>query len=327
MATTTRPAPPAASIGTVYVTTPYLARFEFRTRGLSLRTRQPHRSILAGRHASRVRGRGLDFAEIRAYLPGDDIRSVDWKASLRSGDLLVRTYTEERDHPMLFVVDQRMAMFFGSRRALKSVVAAELCALGAWIAFRGGDRVGAVVFNDSECHNIRPLRSRARLQQIFESVARLNNTLHAESPARANYAQLNRALEGALHLATHDHLVCVISDFVGADERTLQLLRELRAHNDVLGALVFDPLGQRLPAGGRLVATEGELQIEIDFGKRAVREPMAELFAQHLQRSADLLRRSGAPLLALNTEQDTLAQLRRQLGWVGARAAAGRSAP
>lgn len=305
---------PAASIGSVYVTADYLARFEYRTRHLSLRPRQPHSSILSGRNASRVRGRGLDFAELRNYLPGDDIRALDWKATLRSGRPLVRTYNEEHDRPMLFVVDQRMAMFFGSRRALKSVVAAEMCALGAWTAFNGGDRVGAVLFNDEEIRTLRPLRSRAWLQRLFDTLAGMNQTLRAENPARANYAQLNHALAGALNLAGHDHLVCVISDFVGADDDTLRLLRELRAHNDVLGALVFDPLGQNLPPEGRIVASGGELQVELDFGQRRVREPLGRLFEQHLREAATLLRRSGAPLLMLNTEQDTLAQLRRQLG-------------
>jgi len=307
-------APPVSSIGSVYVTADYLARFEYRTRHLSLRPRQPHSSVLSGRNASRVRGRGLDFAELRNYLPGDDIRALDWKATLRSGRPLVRTYNEEHDRPMLFVVDQRMAMFFGSKRALKSVVAAEVCALGAWTAFNGGDRVGAVLFNDKESHALRPLRSRAQLQRLFENLAEMNNALRAESPARANYAQLNRALEGALNLAGHDHLVCVISDFVGADNDTLRLLRELRAHNDVLGALIFDPLGYNLPPEGRVVASEGELQIELDFGRSRVRDPLARLFEQHLRDAATLLRRSGAPLLMLDTSQDTLTQLRHQLG-------------
>lgn len=304
----------ADSIGTVYVTADHLARLEHRISGLSLHPHQPRTSVLSGRNAARVRGRGLDFAELRGYVVGDDIRTVDWKASLRSGRPTVRAYTEERDRPLLLIVDQRMAMFFGSRRALKSVIAAELSALGAWLAFHAGDRVGAIVFDDQTRHFLRPLRSRAQLQQLFNTIERLNRALHAENTVPADYAQLNRALEAALNVAGHDHLVWILSDFAGADERTLQLLRELRAHNDVVGTLIADPLAEHLPRNGRLVVTGGELQIEMDLGRNSVREPLAALFTDHLQRVAELLRRSGIPLLLFDTEQETLAQLRHQLG-------------
>ena len=114
----------ASDIGTVYVTPAHLARMEHDARCLRATPHRPHHSILAGRHASRLRGRGLNFEEIRAYVPGDDVRHLDWKVSLRVGHAMVRAYTEERDRPALFVVDQRISMFYGTRRAMKSVVAA-----------------------------------------------------------------------------------------------------------------------------------------------------------------------------------------------------------
>jgi uncharacterized protein (DUF58 family) len=320
------PVPDADSIGTVYVTADHLARLEHRIAGLSLHARQPHTSVLSGRHAARVRGRGLDFAELRGYVAGDDIRTIDWKASLRSGRATVRSYTEERDRPLLTIVDQRMAMFFGSRRAFKSVIAAELCALAAWMAFHAGDRVGAIVFDDTQRHFLRPLRSRTQMQLLFNLTARLNTALHAENLVPAGHTQLNSALEAALNVAGHDHLVLILSDFAGADERSLQLLRELRAHNDVVGALIVDPLAERLPTDGRLVVSGGELQIEMDFGRSTMREPMAALFADHLRHVAELLRRSGIPLLLFDTEQETVAQLRHQLGHIAPAAVRGGAA-
>lgn len=303
-----------ATLGTVYVTADHLARLQSRSAGLSLQQRQPHTSILSGRHAARVRGRGLDFAELRAYLPGDDIRALDWKASLRAGRPLLRAYTEERDRPLLCIVDQRMAMFFGSRRAMKSVIAAELAALCMWIALRGGDRVGAIVFDDADNRCLRPLRNRTQQQAICNALATANRALHADRDVSPGYDQLNRALEAALNVAGHDHLIGVFSDFSGADARTLQLLRELRVHNDLVGALIYDPLVRELPDGGRLVVGEGELQIEMDFGRRTVREPLSALFEQHLRDVAELLRRSGIPLLAFDTAQQAADQLRHQLG-------------
>ena len=91
-------------------------------------------SVLSGRYASRLRGRGLNFEEIRRYLPGDDVRTMDWKVTARTRSPHVRVYTEEKDRAVLLIVDQRINMFFGTRDKLKSVTAAELAALGAWRA-------------------------------------------------------------------------------------------------------------------------------------------------------------------------------------------------
>ena len=305
---------PISDIGTVYVTPAHLARMEVDARRLVVLPHRPHHSILSGRHASRLRGRGLNFEEIRAYVPGDDLRYLDWKASSRVGHPLVRSYTEERDRPALFVVDQRISMFFGTRRAMKSVVAAETVALGAWMAFQAGDRAGAVVFDDQHITSIRPHRSRARVQAVLGAVARSNQALRADDPVRANPGQLDAALRAALHLATHDYLVFVVSDFFGADQYTLELMRELATHNDVVAALVFDPSAKAIPTSGKIVVTEGELQVELDFGRKTIREPLSAMFDTRLQETVDLLQRCGVPLLAIDTEQPTVMQVARLLG-------------
>jgi uncharacterized protein (DUF58 family) len=308
-----------SDIGTVYVTPAHLARMEYDARRLAITPHRPHQSILSGRHASRLRGRGLNFEEIRAYVPGDDLRYLDWKASSRVGHPLVRSYTEERDRPALFVVDQRISMFYGTRRAMKSVVAAETAALGAWMAFQMGDRAGAVVFDDEHIVSIRPHRSRTRLQATLGVIARSNQALRADNPVRANADQLNAALRDTLHLATHDYLVFVISDFLGANEHTLELLRELASHNDVIAALVFDPSAKAVPASGKIVVTEGELQVELDFGRKTMREPLSVMFDTRLQDTVSLLQRCGVPMLAIDTEQPTVMQIARLLGHFGQR--------
>ncbi|WP_109123877.1 DUF58 domain-containing protein [Dyella sp. C11] len=304
----------AGDIGTVYVTPAHLARMEYDARRLRATPHRPHHSILAGRHASRLRGRGLNFEEIRAYVPGDDLRHLDWKASSRVGHALVRSYTEERDRPALFVVDQRISMFYGTRRAMKSVVAAEVAALCAWMSFQAGDRAGAVVFDDNHIESIRAHRSRSRVLSMLGALARSNQSLHADSPVRVNPGQLDAALRSALHLATHDYLVCIVSDFLGANETTLQLIRELATHNDVVAALVFDPSARSVPSGGKIVVTEGELQVELDFDRKNIREPLSAMFDERLKQTVDLVQRCGVPMLAIDTEQPTLLQVGRLLG-------------
>ncbi len=106
-------AAPAAQAPGVYVTSRDLSVLEGQARHLALRPRHPMHNILAGRHASRVRGRGLDFEELRQYLPGDDVRTIDWRVTARTSRPFVRVYTEEKDRPAIVVVDQRINMFFG----------------------------------------------------------------------------------------------------------------------------------------------------------------------------------------------------------------------
>lgn len=300
--------------GLVYVSLAQLMALEFKARDLSFLARQPQGSILAGNHASRLRGRGLNFDELRRYQPGDDLRHLDWRASLRTGKPVVRTFTEERDRPALIVVDQRMSMFFGSQRSFKSATAAELAALAAWMVFHAGDRVGGLVFNDRRIDSIAPLRSRKRVEALLSRVAEQNRALNAGNPDAEDEDQLDKALQRCLAVAGHDHLLCIVSDFAGAGERTLQLLRQLSAHNDVIALQVYDPMALKLPNNGRLLVTQGELQVELAIEKRNVHQPLGDFLSGRLNDVATLLRRSQVPLMMISTAEAAHAQLRAELG-------------
>jgi len=238
-----------AEVPGVYTSLAALTRLQYRARRFGFRARQPVGSLLAGRHASRVRGRGLDFEEVRAYLPGDDVRAIDWRVTARTGEPHTRVYNEEKDRPALVVVDQRLAMFYGTRLSLKSVTAAEAAALAAWRVFRSGDRIGAVVFDDRDLVALRPHRSRGQVMRILQAITEKNRALRAESDVAPSPGMLNQALERALRLVDHDHAVLVASDFDGADSDTRRLVTALSEHNDVIVMLVLDPSSKdRLPA-------------------------------------------------------------------------------
>ncbi|MCE4070861.1 MULTISPECIES: DUF58 domain-containing protein [Pseudomonas] len=300
--------------GFVYASLDQLMLLEHRVRGLSFLSRQPLSSILSGSHAARLRGRGLSFDELRQYNPGDDLRHLDWRASLRYGKPFVRSYTEERDRPTLLLVDQRMSMYFGSKRSFKSVTAAEIAALGAWMALQAGDRVGGLVFGDRQIEYIRPLRSRARVEALCAAIVRHNHALQATRSDDDAPGQLDRALRQCLGVAGHDSLVVIISDFAGVTDQTLQLLRQLSSHNDVLALQVFDPLALRLPDRGRVTVTQGELQVELEVGRRQVHRPLGEFLSGRLKDVATLLRRSQVPLMMFSSGRDSLEQLRGELG-------------
>src|SRR5262245_53656856 len=229
------------ALGGVYADLDALIRLQFQARGFSFLPRQPVHSLLAGRHASRWRGRGLIFEEVRRYLPGDDIRNMDWHITARTRKPHVRVYTEERDRPVLLVVDQRLSMFFGSQRAMKSVVAAEVAALASWRALNVGDRVGALVFDDQDIAEITPHRSRRQVMHILQAVVAKNHALRADAPIQPRAAMLNDVLDHAVRLAKHDYLVCLIGDATGADQDTVRLITLLGTHNDVLSVFYLRP--------------------------------------------------------------------------------------
>jgi uncharacterized protein (DUF58 family) len=287
---------------------------EFKARGLSLVARRPRSSLLAGNHGSRLRGRGLDFEELRRYLPGDDLRALDWRASSRLGKPFVKTYREERDRPALLVVDQRMNMYFGSVRSFKSVLAAELAALLGWIVWQAGDRIGGVVFDDAHIEQISPRRSRQNMALLLAAVSRKNAALTVSTSIQDAPDQLDLALRRCLQSAAHDHLICIISDFAGSTDTTLQLLRQLSAHNDVLALQVYDPLALKLPEHGRVLVTQGQLQVELTLDRATVHKPLSEYLQGRLRGVAQMLRRSRVPLLMFSTGEDATLQLRRELG-------------
>lgn len=298
----------------VYAELDDLIRLQFRARGFSFLPKQPVQSLLAGRRASRLRGRGLDFEEIRHYIAGDDIRTMDWRVTARTQKPHVRVYTEERDRPVLLVVDQRLSMFFGSRVSMKSVTAAEAAALAAWRAIAVGDRVGALVFNDHDIREIPPHRSRERVMQILRAVLEKNHALRVAADNLPEPTMLNRVLERVLRLAKHDCLVSIISDFSGADEETRSLVTRVAAHNDVIAIFVYDPLELNLPSAGKLIMSQGDLHLEVDTDDDQLRRGFLEEAANRLKTARDLLLKRGIPVLPVQTTGGIREQMRELLG-------------
>ena len=304
-----------SGVAKAFVSLEGLLALKHKARGFSFMPRQPVHSVLAGRHASRLRGRGMNFEELRHYLEGDDTRTIDWLATARLASPHVRVYTEEKDRPVLLIVDQRSTMFFGSRHAMKSVAAAEVAALSAWRATSLGDRVGAVVFGDAEIVEVKPQARDVGATRVIGEVVRQNLAL-ANGPVRGqgNPDGLNEALRRAQRLATHDWLVCLITDVAGAGDETKHLVTQISAHNDVLTVFISDPLEAQLPDVGKAVFSFGDRKIEVDTGSDKLTSRFATTRAEWSARVTDLSRRRAIPVLPISTERDVADQLRELIG-------------
>ncbi|WP_234052755.1 MULTISPECIES: DUF58 domain-containing protein [unclassified Xanthobacter] len=304
----------AAAVEGVYVDLQELIALEQRGRRVSFLPRQPVHSLLAGRYASRMRGRGLNFEEIRDYRPGDDVRSIDWKVTARLRKPHVRVFNEERDRQGLLVIDQRLSMFFGSRLAMKSVTAAQAGAICAWRILAAGDRIGGLVFNDTDMEEVRPERARHTVLHLLSQIVARNQMLGVGRGIVSHPDMLNRALDRVRRLAPHDATVIVISDFDGADEATHDIIADLSRHNSVIALLVHDPLQSELPASARMTVTDGELQIVLEVGRESVRKNIREVTEARLRSVFAWTRELGVPVLPLSAAEETARQIQKLIG-------------
>jgi uncharacterized protein (DUF58 family) len=291
-----------------------LVRLRHDARGFSFLPRQPVQSLLSGRKRSRLRGRGLDFEELRHYRPGDDIRTMDWRVTNRTGKPHVRVYTEERDRTVLLLVDQRLSMFFGSQQRMKSVTAAEAAALTAWRTLDVGDRVGAILFNDSDIVELRPARGERSLLAMLSRLCGMNQQLTVAGEATGQPGQLPRVLEIAERIAGHDALVVIISDFDGWDDKALASVKRLAQHNDLIASYIFDPLESDISSASNLVVSDGHYQLQLDPDTGSLADRFQRSFNTSVEGLQQELRKHGMPVLPVDTISPVFQQLRRHLG-------------
>ena len=297
----------------IYVSADHLRRLGAQAKGMSLLPRRAPGSVLNGRHTSRLRGRGLNFEELRDYVDGDDIRTIDWKVTARTGTPHVRVYTEERDRPTLLLVDQRQTMFFGSQVYMKSVIAAEAAACTAHRILARGDRIGALVFGDAQIAEHPPKRSTLALNRVLKSIADANTQLHATAPACAPMS-LNHVLQAARRIAKTNAMVVVFSDFDGIDPSTEPLIAALARSNDLILVNIADPLADEVPRGLHLTVSDGVLQAELNTDQGVVRQRVSDMVRGRLAAVFEWERKYGVPVLPLTTAAPALDQIQTLLG-------------
>lgn len=223
-----------------------LVQLRSAAQALQRHVRKKSLAPLSGGSVSRRLGRGLDFAEVREYQPGDDVRMIDWKVTARSGHAHTKLFVEERERPVLLVVDFRACMRFGTRGMYKSVLAARLAALLGWSVVAGHDRVGGFVFTDDWHDEIRPQAGRRGLMALFRAIHHSQQRIpQVEGDQLA--ACLGRLRRGAHTGST----VVLLSDFQGFNDAARSALGSVVNTMDLLAVHISDPLEKELPAPGR----------------------------------------------------------------------------
>ncbi len=263
-----------------------------KVRRIRLRTRAILESGVVGAYHAVFKGRGMEFAEVREYTPGDDVRTIDWNVTARLGAPHVKKFVEERDLTLLLLVDVSGSQAFGSRFLLKRDYAAELAAVLAFSAVANHDRVGAVLFSDRVEAFVPPARG-------HDHALRIVRDLLALQPAGRG-TDLPGALRFAHRVLKRRGIVAVLSDFQAADfEKPLGILR--RRH-DVIALQLFDPRESEVPAGGLFALEDPETgaRAVVDTSRPDVRR---RLQLATLTTAADVFRRTGVDALPLSTAE------------------------
>lgn len=296
----------------IFVSLNDLLRMEHLAQGFSfLAKKQKVRSILGGKHASKLRGRGLDFEEVRNYVAGDDIRTIDWKVTARTQKAHTRVYSEEKEKPTLIVVDQSKSMFFGSQHKMKSVVAAELAALTSFKILKEGDRVGGIVFADNGIDIIFPKRNRKNILHFFEQIVKRNQEL--EHSKNGNHKEgTDIVFKKIRNIVSHDFLIVVISDFRRYSKTVIKNIAQLSLHNDVILAKVFDPMERDIPKT-KMVISDTINQLNVDGKSEKIQQEFSKGFDKDFQNFESEMKKHRIPVLKFDTVTPVNDQLKNML--------------
>ena len=198
---------------------------------------------------SPIKGRGMEFSECRQYQPGDDIRSIDWRITARTGKTYSKLFSEEKERPVYVLLDLSPSMYFGSQFRLKSVQACHLTALLAWATKQKSDRVGGIIIGAFGHKELKPQRQQRGIMQLLNAMVSQHNAqlISASKPPAASTESLASALVRLRRLCKTGSHIMLISDFLNLDEAAQAQLALLKRHNEVEAWQIFDPLEEYLP--------------------------------------------------------------------------------
>jgi uncharacterized protein (DUF58 family) len=284
----------------VHISLEELIRYCWQAPGLTLASRKQVLTTMGGIHHSGFRGHGIDFLETRRYLPGDDIRTIDWRVTARFKKTHTKVFCEERERPVFFLVDYGPQMFFGTQKAFKSVVAARAVALLACAAKDQGDRVGGLIFSP-EPKNFRQLRPEGGQRGVSHLLqAMVDGTSMQNCVFREDY--MDSALIRLQRIAHPGSLIFIFSDFQAMGANTEQRLSQLARHNHIVGVFIYDRLEPELPPPGLYDISDGKQALTINSADSQLCQRYQAQFNQRRAYITTFFQQRHLQLLSLATD-------------------------
>ena len=258
--------------------------------------------IHGSRFLSKLRGRGMEFAEVRNYQAGHEIRHMEWRITARTGRPHIKVYHEERDRPVVIMNDFNPSMYFGTKIAFKSVIAARVAALIAWAAVRQGDKVGGLLAAFDKHNEFMP---KAREHAILPWLAKLSSYTKAiPSAGQRNYRQLSDTLQRLRRVTHPGSILILISDFYALDAASEQYLSRLRAHNDMIVYHICDPTELAPPVPGCYAITNGAQSMVLDVRQSVVHDAYLQFCNEHQQTTRLLCKKLQIPYIQVTGNHD-----------------------
>lgn len=280
-----------------------LVRLQAAARGLVIDSRSTPFSPGSGSHRSSLRGRGLEFDEVRIYQPGDDVRSIDWRVTARRGKPHTKVFREERERPVLLLVDMHPGMFFGTRVQFKSVLAARVAAIVLWAAVMAGDSAGGVVAGGVNGMDAIPARPRqAGVLGMLHAVSRLQ----PNGPDEPVPGRMDAALSRLRDMAGSGSLVILLSDFREMGSAGERHIRSIAMRNDVMAAFIYDLFEKTPPPPGRYRFGTPGRKIIVDTSLDEVAGAWSMEFTRHRERLGKLARGLAVRWVDFSTDMEPL---------------------
>jgi uncharacterized protein (DUF58 family) len=271
------------------------------------------RAAGVGGYQSTFKGRGMEFDEVRPYSPGDDARTLDWRVTARTGKPYTKLFREERERPVMLWVDLCAPMFFATQGAYKAVRAAQAAALIGWCAAAQGDRVGALLVEESSHQEFEPKRGRVTLLHVLRALADRTAVPHSHD-AEQRIEVWSQSLLRLRRVAQPGSLVVLLSDFASLDKQGSAHIAQLARHSEVLWIQIDDPLEMELPGAGDYRVTDGRRFVSLSITD-AMRSRYRETYLQRQQEQKQFCRQYGIKLISLTTRDEPLAALQQRLGF------------
>ncbi len=261
-------------------------RLEIGTKGLV-------NEIFSGEYHTVFKGRGMEFAEVREYVPGDDIRLIDWNVSARTGSPFVKVFSEERELSMMLVVDMSRSGTFGTSYRMKDEVAIEICALLAFSAMKNNDKVGLLIFTDKVEKFIPPRKGRQHVLRVLREII-------YHEPENTG-TSINSALEYLLRVIRRHSVVFILSDFM--DDGFQKSLRVVSSKHDVIAIKLTDKLETQLPDAGLISLVDAETgeNVVVDTSDERIRNSYSALRRAQQERLEKMFKKMNLDHINIKT--------------------------
>ncbi|MCW5589386.1 MAG: DUF58 domain-containing protein [Legionellales bacterium] len=291
----------------VTVSLSQLLALRHHAKQINLHSAAKVKTFLAGYQTSQLRGRGIDFAEVRAYQPGDDIRHIDWRVTARSGKAHTKIFQEERERPIYLIVDASPSMFFGTKVCFKSVIAAKLAALYGWSAFNRNDRVGGFIFSGRQCQEF---SARAGMNGILPLLKALTVSEPPIADAIATGALAN-VLKRLRRVIKPGSLVIICSDFRDLSGDAEQQLAQLCRYNHFIFNFIYDHLETEPPPADYYAITDGQEIATINTYSADLCKNYRAQFINRFEQLKKIARTYKIPLHIFATSDDIINRLKQ----------------